>query len=106
MLERVSTICTTMANHGNYQELIFKDGNQIIITKYLMTPDSEILEATYQSYLQVTDQGAYPNMEGIRNALEVLAQRVPAAKSKKPDAFVNTSFLMELEKERFFEELY
>ena len=45
-------------------------------------------------------------MEGIRNALEEVAQRVPAAKSKKPEDFVNTNFLMELEKEGFFKQLY
>ena len=72
-----------------------------IITKYLKTSDPEILEATYQSYLQVTDYSAYPNLEGLRNALEEVAQRVPAAKSKKPEDFVDTRFLKELEKEGF-----
>jgi len=67
----------------------------------LKVADPEILEATYQSYLQVTDYSAYPNLEGMRNALDEVAQRVPAAKNKKPEDFVDTRFLKELEKEGF-----
>jgi NitT/TauT family transport system substrate-binding protein len=78
-----------------------KEETKKAITKYLKTTDPEILEATYQSYLQVTDYSAYPNMEGMRNALEEVAQRVPAARSKKPEDFVDTRFLKELEKEGF-----
>jgi len=76
-----------------------KDETKKIITKYLKVTDPEILEATYQSYLQVTDYSAYPNLEGMRNALDEVAQRVPAAKSKKPEDFVDTRFLKEFEKE-------
>jgi len=82
-----------------------KDETKKIITKYLKTADPEILEATYQSFLQVTDKSAYPNMDGVRNALDEVAQRVPAAKSKKPEDFVNTRFLKELEQEGFFKQL-
>lgn len=82
-----------------------KEETKKIITKYLKTTDPEILEATYQSFLQVTDQSAYPNMEGLRNAMEEVAQRVAVVKSKKPEDFVNTRFLKELEKEGFFKQL-
>ena len=78
-----------------------KDETKKIITKYLKVADPEILEATYQSYLQVTDYSAYPNLEGMRYALDEVAQRVPAAKNKKPEDFVDTRFLKELEKEGF-----
>ena len=67
-----------------------------VIIKYLKTTDPEILEATYQSFVQVTDETCYPNMEGIRNAMDEVAQRVTAVKSKKPEDFVNTRFLKEL----------
>lgn len=83
-----------------------RDETQKIITKYLKTADSEILEATYQSYLQVTDYSGYPNLEGIRNALEEVAQRVPAAKRKKAEDFVDTRFLKELEKEGFLKQIH
>jgi ABC-type nitrate/sulfonate/bicarbonate transport system substrate-binding protein len=83
-----------------------KDEVKKIITKYLKTTDPDIVEATYQSYLQVTDYSAYPNFDGLRNAIEEVAQRVPAAKSKKPEDFVNLRFLNELEKEGFFKRIH
>lgn len=79
-----------------------KEETKKAIIKYLKTTDPEILEATYQSFVQVTDETCYPNMEGIRNAMDEVAQRVTAVKSKKPEDFVNTRFLKELEKEGFF----
>jgi len=83
-----------------------KDFTKKAILKYLIgSSDPEILEATYQSYLQVTDYTGYPNLEGIRNAMDEVAQRVPAVKNKKPEDFVNTRFLKELEKEGFFKSL-
>ena len=81
-----------------------KDDTKKIITKYLKVADPEILEATYQSYLQVTDYSAYPNIDGMRNALEEVGQRVPAAKSKKPEDFIDTRFLKELENEGFLKQ--
>jgi NitT/TauT family transport system substrate-binding protein len=83
-----------------------KEETKKVITKYLKTTDPEILEATYQSFVQVTDRGGYPNLEGIRNAIEEVAQRVPLVKSKKPEEFVNARFLQELEKEGFFKQIY
>jgi len=44
-----------------------------IITKDLKTVDPEILEATYRSFLQVTDYRISPNLEGIRNAIDEVA---------------------------------
>ena len=81
-----------------------KDEIKKIITKYLKTSDPEILDATYQSFMQVTDYNANPNIEGIRNALDEVAVRVPAAKNKKPEDFIDTRFLKELEKEGFFKQ--
>jgi len=82
-----------------------KEETKQIITKYLKTADPEILEATYQSFIQVTDYSANPNIEGVRNAIDEVAQRVPAVKTKKPEEFIDTRFLKELEKEGFFRQL-
>ena len=83
-----------------------KDHTIKAILKYLKgSSDPDILEATYQSYVQVTDYTGYPNMEGIRNAMDEVALRVPAVKNRKPEDFVNTRFLKELEKEGVFKTL-
>jgi NitT/TauT family transport system substrate-binding protein len=84
--------------------LTHKEETKKIITKYLKTTDPEILEATYQSFVQVTDPSCYPNMEGMRNAMDEVAARVPAIKNKKPEDFVNTHVLRDLEKEGFFKQ--
>ncbi len=84
--------------------LTHKEETKKIITKYLKTTDPEILEATYQSFVQVTDPSCYPNMEGMRNAMDEVAMRVPAIKNKKPEDFVNTHVLRDLEKEGFFKQ--
>jgi ABC-type nitrate/sulfonate/bicarbonate transport system substrate-binding protein len=89
---------------GLHYAAAHKEETKKIITKYLKTADPEILEATYQSFLRVTDYSAIPNLEGIRNAIDEVAQRVPAAKPKKPEDFIDTRFLKELEKEGFFKQ--
>jgi ABC-type nitrate/sulfonate/bicarbonate transport system substrate-binding protein len=91
---------------GVYYVAKNKDQTKKAILKYLKTSsDPDILEATYRNYVQVTDYSGYPNMEGMRNAMEEVALRIPAVKNKKPEDFVNTRFLKELEKEGFFKTL-
>ena len=78
-----------------------KDETKKLIAKYLKVDDSELLEATYQSYLQVTDYSGYAKLDGVQNAMDEVGQRVAVVKTKKPEDFVNTRFLKELEKEGF-----
>ena len=89
---------------GVYYAASHKDQIKKLITKYLKESDPEILEATYQSFIQVTDYSANPNLDGLRNAIEEVGARVPAAKSKKPEDFIDTRFLKELEKEGFLKQ--
>ena len=91
---------------GIHYGLTNKEGAKKIMVKYLKIADPEILEATYASYAQITERRAFPNIEGFRYGLEEVAKRLPAAKDKKPEDFINMRFLNELEKEGFFKELY
>ena len=83
----------------------FRDETKRVITKYLKISDPEILDATYESFIKVTDYNAEPNLDGIRNAIDEVALRVPAAKTKKPQDFVDMRFLKELQSETFFKQL-
>jgi len=83
----------------------YKDETKNIITKYLKISDPDILEGTYESLIRVTDYSAEPNLEGIRNAVDEVALRVPAVKTKKPQEFVDLRFLKELRTEKFFNQL-
>jgi ABC-type nitrate/sulfonate/bicarbonate transport system substrate-binding protein len=83
----------------------YKDETKKLIAKYLKVGDAELLEATYQSYVQVTDYSGYVKLDGVQNAMDEVAQRVAVVKTKKPEDFVNTRFLKELEKDGFFKSL-
>jgi NitT/TauT family transport system substrate-binding protein len=81
-----------------------KEETKKIMTKYLRTVDPEILDVTYDNFLETTDYSGRPNLDGIRNAMDEVAARVPAVKSRKPEEFVDTRILRELEKEGFFKQ--
>ena len=55
------------------------------MSKYLNTNDPEILESTYQTYLQTTDRKPWPNTAGMRLGIDEIAKRTPAAKGKLVD---------------------
>jgi len=83
----------------------YKDETKKVIKKNLKISDPEILDATYESFIKVTDYSAEPNLEGIRNAIDEVALRVPAVKSKSPKEFIDLRFLKELQSEKFFKRL-
>jgi len=89
---------------GVHYAATHKDETKKLIAKYLKVTDAELLEATYQSYLQVTDYSGYAKLDGMQNAMDEVAQRVAVVKTKKPADFVETRFLKELEKEGFFKQ--
>ncbi len=90
---------------GIHYGFTHKEETKKILAKYLKMTAPEIVEATYQSYLQATDRKAYPNMDGMRAGIEEVAKRIPAVKGKRAEDFVNMKFLEELEKEDFFKEI-
>jgi NitT/TauT family transport system substrate-binding protein len=77
-----------------------------ILDKYVKIEDPEFLSATYQDYIAITDAKAYPSLDGIRVALDEVSKRLPAAKGRKPEEFVNVRFLEELNREGFYKDLY
>lgn len=81
-----------------------KEETKKLIAKYLKVDDAELLEATYQSYVEVTDYSGFAKLEGVQNAMDEVAQRVAVVKTKKPEDFVDTRFLKELEREGFFKQ--
>lgn len=91
---------------GVHYGLTQAEQTKAILDKYVKIKNPEFLLATYQDYVQITDPKVYPNLDGIRVALEEVAKRSPAAKGKRPEEFVNLRFLQELEKEGFYKELY
>jgi NitT/TauT family transport system substrate-binding protein len=78
---------------------------QRVFAKYMRTNDPVVLEESYQGYVKMIPKKPYPTLKGIQFMLEMLAPQMPEAKTAKPEQFVDLSFLQELEKEGFFNEM-
>ena len=78
---------------------------QRVFAKYMRTNDPAVLEDSYNGYIKSIPKKPYPTLKGIQFLLDVLAPTMPQAKNFKPEQFVDLSFLQELEKEGFFNEM-
>ena len=78
---------------------------QRVFAKYMRTNDPTVLEDSYNGYIKSIPKKPYPTLKGIQFMLDVLAPTLPQAKNFKPEQFVDLSFLQELEKESFFNEM-
>ncbi|MBF8254976.1 MAG: ABC transporter substrate-binding protein [Deltaproteobacteria bacterium] len=78
---------------------------QRVFAKYMRTNDPNVLEDSYNGYIKSIPKKPYPTLKGIQFMLDVLAPQLPKAKNFKPEQFVDLSFLKELEKEGFFNEM-
>lgn len=78
---------------------------QKVFTKYMRTTDREVLEDSYNGYIKSIPKKPYPTLKGIQYMLDLVAPQLPQAKNAKPEQFVDLSFLQELEKEGFFNEM-
>ena len=82
-----------------------KKETQRVFGKYMRTTDADVLESSYQAYVTTTPRKPYPTLKGLQFLLDRLAPTMPQAKAAKPEQFVDMSFLNELEKEGFFNEM-
>jgi ABC-type nitrate/sulfonate/bicarbonate transport system substrate-binding protein len=82
-----------------------KKDAQRVFSKYMRSNDPAVLEDSYNSYIKSIPKKPYPTLKGIQFMLDVLTPTLPQAKNFKPEQFVDLSFLQELEKEGFFNEM-
>jgi NitT/TauT family transport system substrate-binding protein len=82
-----------------------KKDAQRVFAKYMRTNDQEMLEDSYNGYIKWIPKKPYPTLKGIQYMLDLVAPQLPQAKNAKPEQFVDLSFLQELEKEGFFNEM-
>src|SRR5919109_2823273 len=78
---------------------------QRVFAQYMRTNDPAVLEDSYQGYIKMIPKKPYPTLKGIQFMLDMLAEKMPQAKTAKPEQFVDLSLLTELEKEGFFNEM-
>jgi NitT/TauT family transport system substrate-binding protein len=82
-----------------------KGAAQKVFAKYMRTNDPAVLEDSYNGYIKSIPKKPYPTLKGIQFMLDVLAPTLPNAKNFRPEQFVDLSFLQEMEKDGFFNEL-
>jgi NitT/TauT family transport system substrate-binding protein len=82
-----------------------KKDAQRVLSKYMRSNDPAVLEDSYNGYIKSIPKKPYPTLKGIQFMLDVLTPTLPQAKNFKPEQFVDLSFLQELEKEGFFNEM-
>jgi len=84
-----------------------RQGSIKTLAKYTTITDTDILNRAYDFYItKVLERAPYINMQGMQNALDDVARTVPAAKSAKPEQFVDLQFLERIEKSGLLKELY
>ena len=77
-----------------------------LIKEFLRLNDDAIAEESYEYFSRVTPAKPYPSVEGIRTVLAEMAATNPAAKSMKPEFFVDASFVKQLDDSGFIDKLY
>lgn len=77
-----------------------------IMARYMRARELKLVEAGYDFYAEVYNAKPYPNVEGIKLALEDIAQRNPKAREAKPEQFFEARFVKELDESGFINSLY
>jgi len=82
-----------------------RDFSMKVLSKYLKTNDRELLEGSYEIYRKDFISVPYPITQGLQPTYEYVAQQRPEVWNQKPDAFMDASFIAELEKSGFIKAL-
>ena len=82
-----------------------KDFSLKVLSKYLKTNDRELLEGSYEIYRKDFISAPYPITQGLQPTYEYVAQQRPEVWNHKPEAFMDLSFIAELEKSGFIKSL-
>ncbi len=73
-----------------------------MIQNQLKVKDADIQEDTYNQFSQYLEYPPYVSRKGVAAVIADVAETNPAAKSAKPDDFIEMRFVADLEKEGFF----
>jgi ABC-type nitrate/sulfonate/bicarbonate transport system substrate-binding protein len=75
-----------------------------MIQNQLKVKDVDIQEDTYNQFRQYLQYPPYVSRKAMEAVIADVAEKEPAAKSAKPDDFIDMRFVAELEKEGFFKQ--
>jgi nucleoid-associated protein YgaU len=77
------------------------------LSKYIKSDDPEALQEAYESIgLALIPEKPYPTIKGIQIILREMGAKDPAARSARPEQFVDLSIIKELDSSGFIDRLY
>src|SRR5262249_29015038 len=77
-----------------------------VIAKYTRSNDVEKIDAGYEYNAKIFLRKPYPALGGVALALEEIGERNPSAKAARPEQFVDSSFVKELDDSGYIDALY
>jgi NitT/TauT family transport system substrate-binding protein len=77
-----------------------------VLSKQLKINERDTLENSYDTYKQDFISVPYPITKGLEATYDYVAQSRPEIRNRKPEEFVDASFIAELEKGGFIKKLY
>ena len=77
-----------------------------MLGKMLRSSDREILGETYRVFSALYEKAPYPTLEGIQPILDEISTENPKAKNYKPENFVDTSIMKQLDQSGFIGGVY
>ncbi len=93
-------------SEGNHFIHTSAESTQRIMRKYLQGDEKAIREAYTEVVLKATPKIPYPSKAGIQTLIDFLAKSSPEAANSKPDDFIDTRFVKELDDSGFYAKLY
>jgi ABC-type nitrate/sulfonate/bicarbonate transport system substrate-binding protein len=91
---------------GLHRFLVDREFSIQVMKKYLRVNEKEILDESYEFYLQRFEKIPYPTLKGIKFVLDSMAERQPQARNATPESFVDLSLLKEIDQSGFFKQLW
>jgi NitT/TauT family transport system substrate-binding protein len=83
-----------------------KDFSIKVLGKQLRITERETLENSYETFKQDFISVPYPITKGLEATYDYVAQSRPEIRNRKPEDFVDASFIAELDKSGFIKKLY
>jgi ABC-type nitrate/sulfonate/bicarbonate transport system substrate-binding protein len=76
------------------------------LQKFTKVKEPDILEDAYSQFRDYLESVPYVSQKGLERIIGEIAEKESAARQSKPEEFVDTRFLDEMEKEGFFKKLW
>jgi ABC-type nitrate/sulfonate/bicarbonate transport system substrate-binding protein len=78
-----------------------------VLKKYLKNDDVKFLNSIYDIYIsRFIPKIPYPSTDAMKTVLAQMGDKDPRARSAQPEQFVDSTFMQDLEKEGFIQQLW